>query len=176
MVCQTVEIKRRFQISLGWFGRVPESHWNETFSFLSLFIWKEDHLSAKVILGLTSSVCGIFSAFSLPAKGCIRAQCSDHPTARIIISERKDYPGARMILPPWKQPQEAQFAYPPSWNRRWPWGRVAQLYRIFFIKCLVTCFRAGSTDDSRRYSASCVVFRNNDWSKMSTRITCQTMD
>ena len=43
---------------------------------------------------------------------------------RIILSERKDDPGARMILPPCKWPQEAQFAHPPSWNRRWPWARV----------------------------------------------------
>ena len=42
----------------------------------------------------------MFSAFSLHVKGCIWPQCYDHPTARIILSERKDDRGARMMLPP----------------------------------------------------------------------------
>ena len=53
----------------------------------------------------------MFSAFSLYMKGCIWPQCQDHPTARIILSEREDDPGARMILPPCKRPQAARFAY-----------------------------------------------------------------
>jgi len=78
------------------------------------FTWKEDDLSARIILGLGSSERGMFSAFSLHVKGCIGPQCKDHPTARIILSERKDDPGTRMILPPCKWPQEAQFAHSPS--------------------------------------------------------------
>ena len=35
-------------------------------------------------------------------KGCIWPQCLDHPTARIILSERRDDPGARIILFPCK--------------------------------------------------------------------------
>ena len=46
----------------------------------------------------------------------------------------------------------------------------------FFIKYTVTFFSDGYTDNDLGYSASCVVFQNNDWSKISTRITCQTMD
>lgn len=37
---------------------------------------------------------------------------------------------------------------------------------VFFIKYKVNSFRAGSTDNSRRYSASGVGFQNIDWSKV----------
>ena len=39
------------------------------------FTWKEDDPSAGIILALGSSERGMFSAFSLHVKGCIRPQC-----------------------------------------------------------------------------------------------------
>ena len=73
------------------------------------FTWTEDDPPSAVCFQLSFQ----FSAF-IRVKGCIWPQCWDHPTARIILSERKDGPGARMILPSCKRPQKAQFAHPPS--------------------------------------------------------------